>query len=500
MSETGASILNNTKTMFTAQIITWASSFFLMMFLPRYLGADAYGRLYFAMSLTMLGGLIIDLGFSNYFVKEVARDRTKVNLFFMNGVGLRIVAWLAAMVVMFVYVYITGYTSELLTLVLILGLQKLLETISDLAHRIFQSFEKLRYRSVAVIVERVSLSMIAVTMLLLGYGVITIAVVMTFSTFLNFLTCLYFLPRLVTMKMKITFSSWFELMRGSLPFLISTFFSFVYYRIDVIMLSAMTNDSVVGWYGAPYRLFDTMMFFPSILQMAILPVFSRLWKQSWNDFMLNARHMLDVTIIIGFLISFCLIALARPIVDLLFGLEHYSNSVILLQVLALTLPLVYINFILGTVDTSSDKQKELSIVSIIATFVNIGLNFWLIPYFQKSNGNGAIGAAITTLITEISVLVMFGYLLPRKCFGKENLLVIMKSLIAGVISGIFLWYIESKFKVWFMNGIIGVFIYSALLVATNVLTKRELNIVLGLFPKRWKDKASRLLPKGWIPI
>ena len=492
MSETGTSILNNTKTMFVAQIITWTSSFFLMMFLPRYLGADAYGRLYFAISLTMLGGLIIDLGFSNYFVKEVARDRTKVNLFFMNGIGLRIVAWLTAMAIMFLYVYITGFTSELLSLLLILGFQKLLETISDLAHRIFQSFERLRYRSIAVIIERVSLSAIAVTMLLLGYGVITIALVMAFSTFLNFLTCLYFIPRLVTIKMQITISSWMKLIGGSLPFLISTFFSFVYYRIDVIMLSALTNNSVVGWYGAPYRLFDTMMFFPSILQIVVFPVFARLWKQSRNDFILNARRSLDASIIIGFLIAFCLIALARPIVDLLFGLEHYLNSVILLQLLAVTLPLVYANFILGTVDTSSDKQKELSIVSIIATFINIGLNFWLIPLFQRSSGNGAIGAAIATLITEICVLIMFGYLLPRGCFGKENLLVIAKSLIAGIISGIFLWYIESKFKMWLVSGIISVFVYTVLLAATNVLTKRELNIALSLFPKRWKDTASRL--------
>ncbi len=481
--------------MFVAQIITWTSSFFLMMFLPRYLGANAYGRLYFAISLTMLGGLIIDLGFSNYFVKEVARDRTKVNLFFINGIGLRIIAWLVAMAIMFLYVYFTGYTSELLTLILILGFQKLLETISDLAHRIFQSFERLSYRSAAVIIERVSLSTIAVTMLLMGKGVITIALIMTFSAFLNFLTCFYLLPRLVKIKMQLALSSWMELIRGSVPFLISTFFSFVYYRIDVIMLSAMTNDSVVGWYGAPYRLFDTMMFFPSILQMAVLPVFSRLWKQSQNDFILNARRTLDVTIIIGFLIAFCLIALARPIVDLLFGLEHYSNSIILLQILALTLPLVYVNFIFGTVNTSADRQKALSIVSIIATFINIGLNFWLIPFFQKSNGNGAIGAAIATLITEMGVMAMFGYLLPRGCFSKDNLLVIMKSLFAGIISGILLWYIENICQLWFASGIISVVIYTALLIQVNVLTKKELNIALNLFPKRWKDTSQRLSPK-----
>jgi len=492
MKENKTSILSNTKTMFVAQLITWTSSFFLMMFLPRYLGADAYGRLYFAMSLTMLGGLIIDLGLSSFFVKEVARDKSIVNMFFMNGIGLRIITWLIAMGVMLFYVYLTGHTSELITLLLILGFQKLLETISDLAHRIFQSFEQLSYRSIAVIIERVTLAVISVSMLLLGYGVITIAFVMTFSSMLNFLTCLYLLPRLVTLKFFVTPSSWSKLIRGSLPFLIASFFSFVYYRIDVIMLSAMTNDRVVGWYGAPYKLFDTMMFFPSILQMAVFPVFSRLWKQSRENFILSARRSLDITIIVGFAITFCLVTLARQIVDFLFGIEHYENSVILLQGLALTLPLVYANFIIGTVDTSSDKQKELSIASIIATFINIGLNFLLIPFFQKSNGNGAIGATIATLITEVCVMIMFIYLLPSGCFNRKNLFVIIKSFTAAIISGTLLWYIESNLNIWYTSGIIGVSVYTALLVAANILTKKEFDIFLDLFPKRLRDTASRL--------
>ena len=45
---------------------------------------------------------------------------------------------------------------------------------------------------------------------------------------------------------------------------------------------------------------------------------------------------------------------------------------------------------------------------------------------------------------------------------------------------------------WLVSGIISVFVYTVLLAATNVLTKRELNIALSLFPKRWKDTASRL--------
>ena len=44
---------------------------------------------------------------------------------------------------------------------------------------------------------------------------------------------------------------------GGLPFLVWVIFGEIYVRIDVLMLSLMTSDAVVGWYGAATRLYGT---------------------------------------------------------------------------------------------------------------------------------------------------------------------------------------------------------------------------------------------------
>ncbi|HTR81124.1 MAG TPA: flippase [Bacteroidota bacterium] len=485
MKETTFSIVKNTKAMLIAQIITWVSSFALMMFLPRYLGAEAYGRLYLAISVTALQALMIDLGLSTFFVKEVARDRSKVNLFFMNSAALRVIVWLVTMAGMYIYVIATGYSSELMIIVLLLGFGTLLTSMSDLAYRIFQSFELLTYRSYAVVIERVSLALIAIPMLVSGCGVISIALVMTLSVSLSFTASMFLLPKVVHLKLQVRPTTWLPLVRGALPFFISTFFSFVYFRINVVMLSAMTSDRVVGWYGAPFKLFDTLMFFPVILQTVVFPVFSRLWAESAEGFATTAKGVLDSTVVMAVMISFLLFALARPIVGFLFGLKDYENSVILLKGLALCLPLVYTNFVISTVDVTSDKQKELSVISIIAAFINIGLNFWIIPFFQRVYGNGAIGAMIATITTEMCVMVMFIYLLPQGCFGKQNILVTVKAVMAGIIAGLVVWYLEgSLIHVWYVDGVIGGAIYTLLLIGEKVLTKREWNLLVRFLPLR----------------
>lgn len=494
MKETNHVILNNVKVMFIAQIITWSASFVLIMLLPRYFGADEYGHLYFVISLTMLGAMVIDLGLGSFFVKEIARDKSKVNEFLMNGVCLRIITWLAVMAGLFIYIWMMGYSRETFILLFILGFGKLLEMIADLGHRIFQSFERLVYRSIAVVIQQVSLAIIAVVMILSGYGIVPIALAMTFSSLLNFLACFYFLPRLVNLKFRVQPSLWSGILRGGLPFLVASFFSFIYFRIDVIMLSSMASNRVVGWYGAPYKLFDTLMFFPSILFIVVFPVFSRLWKESKHEFVQSARRALDLTLIVGVFAGFSLIVLARPVIDFLFGLQQYAHSVILLQGLAFCIPLVYVDFVIGTVDTASDKQKEISVVAIIATVINIGLNFWLIPFFQTSYGNGAIGATIATTATEICVMAMSIYLLPKGCFGVENIFVAEKSIAAGIAAGIVLWYVESILHLWYISGVIGAVVYAALLIAAKVLTKREWEIVKSFLKVRRSAFSSQHVP------
>jgi O-antigen/teichoic acid export membrane protein len=489
MQSAGHSIMRNTRTMMIAQVITWASSFVLMMFLPRYLGAENYGRLYFVLSLTLLGSMLIDLGLNNFFVKEVARDKSKAGIFLVNASGIKIIAWAAALAGILIYLDQANYSSEMSEVFIVLGIGMLFQTLSDQLHRVFQSFEQMQYRSAAVIIERVVLAAAGVSLLITGYGIVAIAEVMTFCMMLNFITSAYFLTRLMTLKFRIRLKTWIELLRGALPFMISTVFAFVYFRIDVVMLSAMTNDRIVGWYGAPYKLFDTLMFFPVILQTAVYPVFSHLWKESKEELFYVTKRLMSITIIAGTAASFLLISQSRHIIDMLFGLKDFAGSVIILQGLSLCIPLVYANFIITIVDLVSDKQKALSVISIAASFINIGLNYLIIPQFQNTNGNGAIGAMISTIITEICVMIMIIYLLPSRAFLKENILTAVLSIAAGIISASVIGLFEAFIHLWVVNSVIGIMIYTVLLVLMGVLTRNDLDILL-LFLLRRKSVVS----------
>ncbi|MBI4534785.1 MAG: flippase [Ignavibacteriae bacterium] len=467
-----------------AQIVTWMSSFVLMLFLPRYLGDEAFGRLYFGISLTGLMGLMMDLGIGTLLVKEIARDHSKANLMLVNGSIIKILGWVVTLTAAMTFVFLSDYPNETITIVAVLGVAKVFEGVGDLVHRVFYGLERMEYRSISVVVEKVFLSAIGVSMLLLGFGAITIAIVMALSMLANFVTSLYLLPRLFKIRFHMERSTWRGLLVGGFPFFVSTTFSFIYYRIDIVMLSEMANDSVVGWYGAPYRLFDTLMFLPIILQVAVFPVLSRLWQSSKDSLVATARKILDITIIAGVPIAVCMVMFAQHIISILFGLEEYTNSIILLQGLAASLLLVYVDFVFATVLVSQDRQRQLSVVAIVATAINIILNYFLIPYYQTTTHNGAIGAVIATAATELAVMGMSLYLLPKGSFATSNLVIAVKAITAGLLMGLAIWLVESYFENWVAGASAGMLMYIILLFATKALHKEEVVFFFNLVSQR----------------
>ncbi len=484
MNDAASSIAKNTTAMMGSQLITWASSFVLMIFLPRYLGAEDFGRLYFAASITGLMGSVMSLGIGDYLVKEVARDRSKASSFLSNALVLRGVAWFVSFLIAIEYVRLTTDSKETLLLVVLVGCGQMLGSLSDLGYKVFQSFERMQYRSVAVVVQQVSSVAICVALLLLGFGATAIAASGILTSAMAFGVVLIFLPRVTRMDWAITTSSWPELLRGSFPFFVTTGLSVLYYRVDVMMLSAMTNDKVVGWYGAPYRLFDTFSFFPSIVGTVVFPIMARMWQDSKDGFASIAQQTLNVTIIVAVPFAVILVSCSRQIISLLFGFEHFSNSVILLQLLAASLPLLYVDYVFATMLVSADKQRYSPIVAAVALVINVTLNYFLIAYFHRVSGNGAIGAAITTLLTELAVSGMFFSLLPAGCFNRTNLQLAVKSIASGGLMAFVIWLMGQWIQYWYLIAFVGVAVYVGILFLMKAFSSREFRFLLSLSPLR----------------
>jgi Na+-driven multidrug efflux pump len=76
---------------------------------------------------------------------------------------------------------------------------------------------------------------------------------------------------------------------------------------------------------------------------------------------------------------------------------------------------MYLNIMANQVMIARKRQMTWTKVMVLASVINPALNVVLIPYFQRSQGNGAIGASVAMVITEV-ILAGVGVVLVREAF------------------------------------------------------------------------------------
>lgn len=431
--EIGQSVAQNMSVMLGAQIVTWGSSFVLLYFLPRYLGPEDFGRLYLALSIKMILGLLIDFG-GNYLIpKEVARSQEKGEVILSSYILVRILLWVLSIGFILLFSNLLGYSQHVHLLILILVIAKLWEGGSTALNAFFEGIEKMEYPSIGKIVEKVFVAVFAIGALLLGADSIGVAVVMMVGALLNLIVIYAYSKRVVRIRYKFD-PEIFSLFRSGMPFFLFSLFSVIYYRIDAVMLASFTTEQVTGWYGGAFRFFDIVMILPLLYKTAIFPVFSKLWDNKKGVLESTVGQSMRLMILLGIPVAALIYLFAEPIIHFFMGLDGYAPSIIILQIFALSIPFIYMDIILGSaLMGAANRQRAWAITGLIAIFINIFINFQLIPYTQNVYLNGGIGAAVATLITEIFVMVSAFYLLPKEYLQTFRSSYIVKPVVATAL-------------------------------------------------------------------
>lgn len=414
--------VNNSAVMFGSQIITWTATLILTAALGRYLGVAGFGDLYLAMSFGVIFSGVVTFGLDQQLVRAVARERSLASSYLIHSLVLKLVLSGLAYGMIIGITYLLGYPAELRLTIAVYCIVMLFHAISESTTAVFQSYENLLHPALGTVIEKVFVATGAIFLLTRGYGVVAVAAVFVIGGVLGAFWRTLFLRRLVRLHFALDVKKLRPLMIGALPFFVYWMLSAVYFRIDTVLLSVLSTADVVGWYGAAYKLFDTLGFLPSIICSAIMyPILSRLAVQSRANLRFALGKGLDVMLMLGIPICTGLFMLAEPIIELIYGTPAFLNAVPALQWLAPALFILYVNWVLGTVLVGLDQEKRLTVVAGLSLVINLGLNWLVIPQYQH------VGAAAVTAGTE---LFIFGYMiviLPRDLLSRSSLIVFVKA-------------------------------------------------------------------------
>jgi PST family polysaccharide transporter len=121
-----------------------------------------------------------------------------------------------------------------------------------------------------------------------------------------------------------------------------------YGGIDRILLGFFVSSSELGWYGAAYRIIGIPIFIPNLVITPLFPALSR--SQQEPDALRRViAQVLRAVLVLMVPLSAAICVLAPEIPTLLGWPADFENSVPLMQILSIQVPIVGFDMVLGAV-------------------------------------------------------------------------------------------------------------------------------------------------------
>ena len=395
-----------------AQLITWSITLLWTLIVPRHLGAAGWGLLVTGSSI---GGLLIVLmgsGTGNYLVRQFVRDPLQAPSLLGTSMVTRVTLLIPGAAVLALYLKIAAFSGQASLIIVIGAAVAVFALLREPFDSVFQAVERMEYLAAGDVADKVLQSTLAIGLVLLGFGVTQVAVsALCVAAFVFVLKGAwarnFYRPELRTSLPKAR-----RLARESLPYWTMSLFLTFYVWIDAAMLSVMAPARVVGWYGVPTRLFGTFQFAGNMLATLWLPRLIRAHEQRGDGFKQLAGIPLGQALLLSLPLAAGGAVVAGPLIRTLFG-PDFAGAVPAMAILALCLIPLYLNIMAYTVLVAQGRQIVWTKIILGASILNPLLNLAAIHFFQTRYGNGATGAALSLLATE--VLISSAVRTSRKC-------------------------------------------------------------------------------------
>ncbi len=487
METTSNRVISNSLFIYAGRLVNLVFNFFIFVYLANYLGESAFGRLSIAIAYVGTFDIIANFGLNQILVRELSGERAEKSRLLGNGIFLKIVMTLLAVVVALAGLPFMGYPRETMIVVWIIVVNLLVSSKLSSTRTVFESIFQAQLRMAFPILCNILDNLIFAVLVVLAalyfkIGLVGMAIIYGACNLPGavWLTWRFlrtndvaWRPRWLVIK---------ELLREALPLAVYLFFSILTTKIDVLMLSWMRDEVEVGHYAAATRLVYPLSFLSTSLTISLFPLLSKYYEEHSGKFAQMARRGAKYVFIIALFVSGVLAFVADQIIHVLY-VPGYAACIPAFRILLLSLGFSFLNFFFIDILISARRQKMVTAVMAVAFIVNVLLNLSLIPRM------GIVGAGYAKLA---SAGVAFVFLLSvlhfqlkiRHLLQYPRLLLLTTALLATQ------WLMHGMNLIFHLS--ISFLIFVAFLWLFGIFTCEEREYFANLMRNIFKRRKRRI--------
>ena len=440
--------------------------------LARYLMPEGFGFLAFGISFASLFSIVPGFGMGTLVTREVARDPAQISRQLSNGLVAKIILCGGTLGVMGIVALVSRFPPQKLGVVMLAGLLMVMETNLSYVLSVFQGMQwmgTVALGSLAVRLGWLILSLVVVAMR--GNIVALLLVRICLNTVGTALSIWGVHARLQRIRWSIEPKFIVQMLKNSFPFALFRLRGTVYTDIDTVMLSVMRGDLMTGWYASAQKVLKVLTFIPNSFAGSMLPVLASSLHDRRKHAIWSLNQSCRYLWIISLPVSAGIVVLAPGFITTVFG-SSYAGAAGALQILILSVPFAFLNgALLAGVGAVNQEWRGSHILIGGALFSSLS-NLVAVPLF------GHLGAASTTLLAEIFILVLQVRILKKA---------LPEFRIADVRSGLWAAALVMAACAWALRGLSWVIalavsfgLYLALLRLLGVVDDKDWEMLRGI--------------------
>jgi len=468
----------NIKWLVISKIVVYILSIITITLIPRYLGVEAYGQLNFAISFVALFAIIGDLGITTLVYRDVSKNPKLADKYFNNLFIFRIIlSIIMGLIIGSIILFMNK--SHIVNILLIIAIfYEITLIFSSLFTIILSALQKMKYIGISEILAKLIYTISILLIIFFNFGVLGVMLSYLFSVSVGFIFLWIILKKYIQIKLRFNWKYIRNTLYRALPFAIIIITSSIYFNIDRLYISLIHGDYQVGLYAISYTFYMLLISITSILYVVFFPIISNYInnKLKFTDL---SNKFIKLIFIISVPICIGSIYLSKKIIALVFGYK-YVPGFIAFDIILVFFLFSAINQFHSSLLQINNKEHFYYKLLIAASASNILLNFIVIPYF------GIIGAAITTLISELIICIGASILIRRKIVVVNYLKELFGPLISCIVMVIGLVLFDliyptglfhNKFDVLINVGV-GAIIYCVMLLLIRSLSFKEIRDII----------------------
>jgi O-antigen/teichoic acid export membrane protein len=451
-------------------------TFLMFVVLSRTFGLEGIGQYSFAMGFTCFFAVFCDFGLYYMAVKEFSQHDNSLGASYGRMISLRLILSAAVYGLLLLTLYFLPFSRDFKLIIALIGAYRSMQQLIGGATAIFVAREKTQITG-AIEASLKAAAALAVISIAMAGGTLVAALASLPAVAGGQIIVSYALvsKNYGRPLLAVSVSSLMKTLRQTLPYGLSELFTQLYWRTDVVLLGFLLGAEAVGVYNVANRVVLFLIFIPQFASLSLLPVASRLYKNSKKDFELFYQQSFNLVVLIGLPISAGLWLVSPGLIKLVFG-EAFAESSTVLRVLTGLLFLRLLSCTLGVFLMSCDRQIERTKGHWTVACLNVIANLVLIPVLKLN------GAAIAALISDALLVVLF-VLKLRGLLGWPR----VSSRLGISALGVTFFCLPFAFFPSLSLGIVipaSMFIYCLVLLLFKEIRKNELHTLANLLKRQ----------------